>query len=271
MRGGFRAVIVCLMYAIAIAAAHADSSDSGSAAFQDRHSKDVLRSMRKASTSGHPDQTGEFQGLLHFSKGDYAGAMKDFLLGAKYADKLSQLCIGLMYLNGNGVQKDPVTAYAWFALAAERNYPNFVATRDQTWARLNTDQRKQAMALAKKLSSEYGDAVAKPRMATQLRQDMLQDTESRTGYDDGLVQSFKPGNDKLDDLFGAEATNACMVTSIAGAPLSGCHDILANDPLKPSEYFRSRDAAWRGTVTVGQLGNTNGSQTKQASTNQTTP
>ena len=36
--------------------------------------------------------------------------------------------IGLMYEDGRGVDKDPVTACAWLAMAAERKYPSFIAT-----------------------------------------------------------------------------------------------------------------------------------------------
>jgi hypothetical protein len=250
MREIYRVFISCLICALAVTASFAQSDGSNAPPFQDMHSKDVLRAMDNASVSGHPDQEGEFQGILHYAKRDYAGAMKYFLDGARYADKLSQLCIGLMYLNGNGVRKDPVMAYAWFAIAAERKYPRFVVTRDQTWAQLNNDQRIQATAMAQKLSMEYGDAVAKPRMVAQLRQDMLQGTQSHIGYDDGRVQSYKPGRP-----YGTDDTTSCAVSSIGSAPISGCNNIFAGDPLKSNQYFQTRDAEWQGTVTVGPIQN----------------
>jgi TPR repeat protein len=51
-----------------------------------------------------------------------------FIGSSLYADKPSQLSIGFLYLNGEGVEKDPVTALAWFELASERGYPMYVAT-----------------------------------------------------------------------------------------------------------------------------------------------
>jgi uncharacterized protein len=241
----------CLMCVLLVTASYAGSGDSNPTPFQDKHSKDILRAMDDASTWGHPDQEGEYQGVLHFAKGDYAGAMKYFLDGARYADKLSQLCIGLMYLNGNGVQKDPVTAYAWFAIAAERKYPKFVNTRDQVWAQLNDDQRKQATALAEKLSLTYGDAVAKPRMRWELMHDMLQSTMYKDGFNDGrinLLLSTRTGN--LDDW---NNPTLCATSSIGGTPSSGCESNSMNDSLKPSVYFHDRDATWTGIVTVGPL------------------
>ena len=90
----------------------------------------ILAAMDHTSTYGHPDQFNEFAGMHRYVAGDYAGAMKYFKEAARYADKLSQLSIGLMYLNGQGVARDPVAAFAWTAIAAERKYPQFLATRD---------------------------------------------------------------------------------------------------------------------------------------------
>jgi uncharacterized protein len=250
MREFYRVATGWLICALVTTSALAGSGDSNPAPFQDRHSKDVLRKMDDASTWGHPDQEGEFKGVLHFAKGDYVGAMKYFLDGARYADKLSQLCIGLMYLNGNGVRKDPVTAYAWLAIAAERKYPKFVATRDEVWSGLNAGQQQKAIALTEKLSLEYGDAVAKPRMVAQLMQDMLEGTQSHVGYDDGRIKAYVPQIGKPN---GEDATTSCGTSSIAGAPISGCYNALAKNSLKPNDYFRSRDAEWEGTVTVGAL------------------
>ena len=63
----------------------------------------TLRAMNDASTWYHPDLFGEFAGVHRYAHREYAGAMKYFLIGAYYADKLSELSIGLMYLNGEGV------------------------------------------------------------------------------------------------------------------------------------------------------------------------
>jgi uncharacterized protein len=253
MREVSHVVAGCLVCIILLTASCATSGNSYSYGFQDEHSEDVLSAMDHASTDGHPDIGGEFQGVVQFAKGDYADAMKYFLNGARYADKPSQLCIGLMYLNGNGVQKDPVMAYAWAAVAAERKYPSFVRTRDLIWQRLSSSQRRQGLAAADKLFAEYGDAVAKPRMASQLRQDWLQGTASKTGYDDGRI-----GRLQLPDsyLYSWNAPDACAVNSIGGAPLPGCNNGIGGAALKPSDYFRIRDTEWmgaKGTVTVGPL------------------
>ena len=95
--------------------------------------------------------------------------MKYFLIGARYADKLSQLSIGLMYLNGQDVQQDPAQAFAWIAIAAERKYPEFLATRDRVWSQLDAAQREQAKTLVNQLYATCGDTFAKPRMTRAMR------------------------------------------------------------------------------------------------------
>jgi hypothetical protein len=204
----------------------------------------TLRAMANVSTWYHPDLFGMTSGMRYYAHHDYADARKYFEIGAYYADKLSQLSIGLMYMNGEGVSKDPVTAYAWLDLAAERDYPDFVATRDNLKATLTPDQLGQATQLRKTLAERYGDAVAKPRMAVQLRQGQMQITGSRTGFDAGVNQQSTKAN--------------CGPTLVIGGrsvAQSGCGgaDLYAKDNWDPDKYFAVRDREWKATVTVGAV------------------
>jgi uncharacterized protein len=215
---------------------------------QDKQSQEVLTAMNRSSTWGHPDQFGEFAGMQHFAAGNYQAAMKYFLIGARYADKLSQLSIGLMYLNGQGVQKDPVTAFAWIAIAAERKYPQFVATRDEVWAQLDATQRERAKALVASLYDEYGDVVAKPRMALALRQGRSEMTGSYLGFQSSSVSSLT-----LEQFKGIGPMPACGAKTIDGGAITGCGNIYAEWRWDPKQYFQTRDGAWTGTVSVGPL------------------
>jgi hypothetical protein len=201
--------------------------------------------MADASTWYHPDQFGEFAGMRYYAHHQYKDAMKYFEIGAYYADKLSQLSVGLMYMNGEGVAKDPVKAYAWLALAAERDYPDFAATRDQLKATLSGEQIAAGEAQRKKLSERYGDDVAKPRMATQLHLGQMQLTGSRTGFDSGVSQvSTKP---------------SCAPSVVVGGnetPSAGCGNaaaLYAKSRWEPKAYFASRDAEWKAQVSVGAI------------------
>lgn len=199
-----------------------------------------LRAMSQASTWGHPDEFGQFAGMRSYAGGDYKDAMNYFRQGARYADKLSQLSIGLMYLNGKGVTADPVEAWAWIAVAAERNYPQFVATRDRIWATLDAAQRERALAAEKTVAATYGDAVAKPRMAKELDYWRTQITGSRTGHVSAGLRHV--------------AARADCGASRADAPMAGCGgNIYADWRMVPKLYFENQDAQWNGSVTVGSV------------------
>lgn len=236
-------LLAALVIALALGAAPSSRAEDPEL---DASMQRLLRAMNDASTWGHPDQFGEFAGVRHFAAHDYAGALKYFKMGAYYADKLSQLSIGLMYLNGNGVAKDPVTAYAWIAVSAERGYPQFLATRDHLWSELTPAQRDQAKEAAYKLYETYGDPVAKPRMETQLRLALFQMTGSRTGFDSGILHASA-----RQDCAGATVEVAGVAV-----PRAGCGgDFWAPSRWDPKQYFAARDAQWKGTVTVGAIAN----------------
>lgn len=211
----------------------------------------VLHAMGNASTWGHPDQFGQFAGMRAYADGRYAVAMQDFKQGAWYADKLSQLSIGLMYLNGKGVSADPVQAYAWLAVAAERKYPQFVSTRDRVWASLDAAQRQQAEAAASQVAGEYGDQVAKRRMANELNYARSQITGSRTGFVSAGMQH-------------AGVRGDCAGNKL-GLPEAGCGSsgIYADWRLVPELYFQNIDAQWNGSVAVGRVEDLHQAPTRQ--------
>lgn len=205
----------------------------------------IVTAMNKASTWGHPDLFGEYAGMGLYARGHYKDAMKFFKYGARYADKLSQLSIGLMYENGRGVDKDPVTACAWLALASERKYPNFVATRDRVCKALTPAQHDQAVAVLDKLMPEYGDAVAKKRMVRALNMAKMETTGSRLGFDSGI------SNLATNPNCGGHTPS----TGGVSVPTAGCGSSDFWSPWRwdPKKYFAARDAEWQGTVTVGAL------------------
>ncbi|HEN47572.1 MAG TPA: sel1 repeat family protein [Mizugakiibacter sp.] len=197
-----------------------------------------LNAMTNSSTWGHPDLFGRFNGMVAFAAGHYRAALKMFRYGAFYADKLSQLSIGLMYLNGNGVKKNPAKAWAWLAIAASRDYPVFVTTRNRVWKILDPAQRQAAQAEHKVLAKTYGDAVAIPRIKGELRQTMLQITGSRSGFNNGISTiALGPGGNLRQGLTmtpnNFDARNAWY--------------------WNPKHYIARRDANWSGTVQIGKL------------------
>jgi hypothetical protein len=226
--------LVLVIFSMPLASLNASTTDASKSG-----KEAVISAMTSTNTWGHPDQFFESDGMLAYGAHRYKAALSHFMQAARYADKLSQLSIGLMYLNGEGVGKDPVTAYAWLCLAAERNYPSFVATRDTASKLLNADQQQQADGILRSLLKEYGDTVAKPRMVRELR--MAMGTVDPAGRPPIGAYTYLGG--------AADRAPYC-------GPFGGRGDcgFYANWRWDPKQYFAARDAQWNApSVTVMPL------------------
>jgi TPR repeat protein len=93
-----------------------------------------------------------------------ARALDYYKRSARYADKFSQAMVARLYQEGIGTRADPVMAYIWMDLAAERMYHDFLVLREHYWARLDALQQAQAIERGQQVYADYGDRVAKPRM-----------------------------------------------------------------------------------------------------------
>src|SRR3546814_15907062 len=79
---------------------------------------------------------------LFRSAGHYRAARKSYRRSAAYADKAAQAHYALMLWTGQGGGKDRGLALAWMELAAERQYPKFVALRDRFREQVTDADRK---------------------------------------------------------------------------------------------------------------------------------
>jgi TPR repeat protein len=61
--------------------------------------------------------------LAAYRKGDFAAAMEEWAVLAKYGDPAAQTNIGEMYLRGEGVEKNRDVAIYWFRRAAGHDFP----------------------------------------------------------------------------------------------------------------------------------------------------
>lgn len=131
--------------------------------------------------AAHPDLQNRGRGWAAYNSGAHAEAMTWFRRAARYADKPSQGMIAEMYWKGEGVPRDPVLAYIWMDLAAERGYEGFVIIRERYWTALDSAQRAEAVRQGQAVYAQFGDEVAKPRIASVLRRARNRMTGSRVG------------------------------------------------------------------------------------------
>ena len=60
------------------------------------------------------------EAVAAYGRGDYATAVRGFLVHAEQGDADAQFNLGVMYANGRGVLKDEAEAVRWSRLAAEQ-------------------------------------------------------------------------------------------------------------------------------------------------------
>ena len=60
------------------------------------------------------------EAVAAYGRGDYATAVRGFLVHAEQGDSIAQFILGLMYAKGEGVLKDDAEAVRWYRLAAEQ-------------------------------------------------------------------------------------------------------------------------------------------------------
>ena len=75
-----------------------------------------------ATLPGAPVAAGQTfdEAVAAYGRGDYATAVRGFLVHAEQGDASAQFNLGLMYGNGRGVLKDEAEAVRWYRLAAEQ-------------------------------------------------------------------------------------------------------------------------------------------------------
>jgi TPR repeat protein len=117
-----------------------------------------------------------------YSIGRHYNAIHFYERASRYADKFGQYNVAVMHLKAEGTDFDPVRAWAWLELSAERGYPMMRQAADDLFGLLDGAQQRQAQAIyERELLPEYGDAVAIPRAQLRMDRDRRQSTGSRLG------------------------------------------------------------------------------------------
>lgn len=183
--------------------------------------------------ASHPDMNYRLLGMEAFRDQRYEDALRLFRRAAFYADKASQGMVAEMYWTGRGVERDPVLAYVWMDLAAERGYPQFIALRERYWKALDAAQQARAVEEGQAVYATFGDDVARPRYAFHLRNARREMTGSRTGFNRGVAIEV-PGPSGNQSVEGSKY-----------------YDERYWDPEK---YFAWQDRLWKGgRVEVGEV------------------
>ena len=215
----------------------------------------------------HPDEHYRRLGFDAWKEGHRDAAVRYLQHAARYADKGAQLGLAFVYLEGTGAAAaDPVTAYAWSDLAAERGYKEFLVVRERIWKSLDATQQQRARQVGTRLYAEYGDAVAKPRLEALLRAGLARKTGSRTGTGTGTLAVAQIGPSQRASILAhagshptaASANGPSLQLAILFESLTGDADpyYYSDANWQPEQYWARKDAIWRkveGAVEIAPL------------------
>lgn len=198
-------------------------------------------------TPGHTFLT---EALDAYDARHYTSAMEKFRRAAHWADKVAQYNLGVMHLHGQGTEPDSARAWAWFELAAERNYPHMVEVAEALWDVLDESQRERARNIHEdELLERFGDAAAVPRTARHMRSQQRGATGSRVGFRSGMLRVIE-----VEDVYLTPAMSTKV--SASGRVFSGSEYY---DPAKFDFYnvlaaeSTLFEAEQRGEVRLGDF------------------
>ena len=202
--------------------------------------------------SGHPNELNRWHGIWSYDNGRPDEARRYFERAAFYGDKLSQHFLALMYWNGDGVDRDPVQAYVWADLAAERgSVPDLVRVRERIWSELTPAQQAQSFQIGQGFYDRYGDHVAQRRANAEIRRFARNQTGSRVG----LVTSRVDVNVGRPEFWAGGGRSTYGPVHATGA------EFYADSRTRPPQYWQAEDLSLRelinqigaGKVNVGNV------------------
>lgn len=174
-------------------------------------------------------------------------ARKHFERAAYYGDKFSQHLLSLMYWNGEGTAREPVTAYIWADLAAERGTSQeLLRIRESFWNALSPEQQAQVRTQGPAYQQRYGDAVAQRRTNVEMGQFLRQRTGTRTGSESAPL-AVRVGHARLDN---SPSGTTLDVSQMDQVPTKAFYGAARNNPVA---YWQAEDQKLVSLVRVGHV------------------
>ena len=113
-----------------------------------------------ATLPGAPVAAGQTfdEAVAAYDRGDYATAVRGFLVHAEQGDAIAQFNLGVMYAKGAGVLKDSVLAHMWPNIAGANGNASARKLRDSLERDMTRAEVSRATELARVcMTSDYQD------------------------------------------------------------------------------------------------------------------
>ena len=118
--------------------------------------------LEQAARKGHVDAQATL-GLLLFQNGNRVSGMRWLKSAAEAGEPRAMLVVGTALYNGDGVNQDPVTAYAYVSRAAAKGLAPAQATLADMDAVMPLEQRQKGVAMAQAMA---GSPTVSPALPT---------------------------------------------------------------------------------------------------------
>ncbi|UHQ23259.1 SEL1-like repeat protein [Lysobacter sp. 5GHs7-4] len=201
-------------------------------------------------SAGHPNELHRWHGIWAYDNGRYAEAIKQFQHASRYADKYSQHFLSMMHWYGEGTDRNPVLAYIWADLAAERgDNAELLAMREKIWESLTPEQQVQVAVQGEGYFARYGDATTLPRINSHIRHFARSQTGSRVGAQTARLD-VGLGRPDIWAAGGGSAVSVQAMRGIAQGEFYGDHR------TRTDAYWKDQGLLLRtltGQVEVGEV------------------
>jgi TPR repeat protein len=152
--------LVVMLVCLAVAGAVRADFNSGVFAYINGQYDVALDTMRSlAETTDHP-YAQYYLGMMYANgqgvDRDDQEAARWFSNAAKKGVSQAQFRVAEMYEQGRGLPRDYESAYAWYAVAAKLGNKQAPAALGRAADKLSEEQLKEAQALAQQYASDYG-------------------------------------------------------------------------------------------------------------------
>ncbi len=128
-----------------------------------------------------PDRLFMGEAIKAYNQGFNQSAFQYFIKAAALGNSLSQRYIGLMYINGLGVEKNIPTGYAWLKLAAKDGTKKNRDLKQQVQKLLIAEQIAQSETAYAQVNQDFGQIAALTRRDRWVKKQKMKMTGSRTG------------------------------------------------------------------------------------------
>jgi peptidoglycan hydrolase-like protein with peptidoglycan-binding domain len=134
-------------------------------------------------------------GMSAYKQGDYAKAYEEFKASAEQGNADSQLMLGFLYAEGQGVRQSYVQAHKWFSLAASQGNPKAEKARDIVAKKMSREEIITAQQLARQWqpgspSEELQPATGPTEKLSREEIREIQEMLTELGYDPGIADGL---------------------------------------------------------------------------------